>query len=107
MANLDHHLVRTPEEAWELYAKEVQPSSVPKRTLNEKKDAVGRTWVKIFCANCGKPDGWVTKDWAYYVSSLCDQCVFTHGHPPLSPFTEEDTRAARRGDPVPTRFSGV
>ena len=36
-------------------------------------------WVPIFCANCGKPNGYVPEENMDFVCWLCDPCAVTVG----------------------------
>ena len=49
-----------------------------------------RLWEPIFCANCGKAEGYVTKGTP--IVRLCNDCFQKHGHLPLPlvPGTEGD-----------------
>lgn len=57
------------------------PDSRAIRSRNEKKHILLGWMQEVFCANCGKPQGMVTKDWAVYIHCLCDDCVLKHGRP--------------------------
>jgi hypothetical protein len=43
-------------------------------------DGVERNFVRAYCGNCGKPDGYVTET-AAHVFVLCNACVAKHGVP--------------------------
>ena len=48
---------------------------------NEKKHKLLGWMEECFCVNCGVSQGMISKDWAKYVFSLCDECVFKYGPP--------------------------
>lgn len=37
---------------------------------------------KVYCANCGKPEGLVTAGWCPHVFVLCQPCAKKNGPPP-------------------------
>jgi hypothetical protein len=64
------------------------PDARAQRSRNEKKHKVLGWMEEIFCINCGKSGGMISKDWAAYVSYLCDDCVEKHGTPPMTEVPE-------------------
>lgn len=58
------------------------PDARAQRSRGEKQSVLLGWMEKVFCVNCGKPHGMISKEWAQYVFCLCDDCVFTHGKPP-------------------------
>ena len=68
---------------WRDIARE-HPDARAHRSLNEKKHKVLGWMEEMFCINCGHSGGMISKDWAAYVSYLCDDCVFKFGKPPLT-----------------------
>jgi hypothetical protein len=47
---------------------------------------------QVFCANCGRYGGLVTKDWAEWVFYLCQPCGQRHGDIPLPEIPDEIVR---------------
>lgn len=47
---------------------------------------------KVYCANCGAPQGLVTADWCPHIFALCNECVAKNGAPPLPELPEEMVR---------------
>jgi hypothetical protein len=44
---------------------------------------IGRlSYERVFCANCGKPGGAVTPEFAAHVFYVCDNCACKCGDPP-------------------------
>jgi hypothetical protein len=59
------------------------PDSRPKISRGDKFSKVWGWMEKIFCVNCGKDGGVVTRDSIPFVLYLCDDCAQKHGHLPL------------------------
>ena len=57
----------------------------------------GMWWDKVYCANCGKPDGLVTSDWTPHVFALCDACVSVGGQPAGVTRLDEGAERIARG----------
>jgi hypothetical protein len=72
---------------WREIARE-HPDARAQRSKNEKKHKLLGWMEEIFCINCGTSGGMISKDWAAHVSYLCNDCVGTHGHPPLTEVPE-------------------
>jgi hypothetical protein len=68
------------QAAWAAIAKE-EPDARAQRSRHEKKSVLLGWMEEVFCVNCGRPHGMISKEWAAYVFCLCDDCVFTHGKP--------------------------
>lgn len=62
---------------------ETYPDARAQRSLGEKKSRLLGWMERVFCVNCGKDGGMVSKDWAAHIFYLCDACAQTHGHLPL------------------------
>jgi hypothetical protein len=46
----------------------------------------------VFCANCGKYGGLVTKEWISWVFYLCEPCARSHGNIPNPEIPDEIVR---------------
>ena len=68
-------------KAWNQVAK-VWPDSRAQQSHNEKKHKLLGWMEECFCANCGCSQGMISKEWAQYVFSLCDDCIKEFGPPP-------------------------
>lgn len=82
-------------KGWEAVAKE-EPDARARRSRNEKKSVLLGWMEECFCANCGKPHGMISRDWAAYVFCLCDDCVGKHGKPPHLIEIPEDVVTGQR-----------
>jgi hypothetical protein len=69
-----------------------QPDARAKRSVNEKKHHLLGWMEEIFCVNCGRSGGMISKEWAAYVFNLCDDCVEKWGHLPLPEIPESLVR---------------
>jgi len=72
---------------WQAIAREM-PDARARQSKNEKQHRVLGWMEKVFCVNCGTSGGMISKDWAAYVTYLCDRCVDTHGRPPMTELPE-------------------
>lgn len=72
---------------WKEIARE-HPDARARRSLNEKKHKLLGWMEEIFCINCGRSGGMISRDWAAFVSYLCDDCVEKHGRPPMTEVPE-------------------
>jgi hypothetical protein len=43
--------------------------------LKQHKFFANQNWEPIFCANCGKPGGWVGEEFCTFACWLCDPCA--------------------------------
>jgi len=68
------------------------PDARARRSLNEKKSKLLGWMEEVFCANCGRPGGMITRDWAAHVFYLCDRCEDQHGHLPIPELPESLVR---------------
>lgn len=74
------------DQLWRSAAKDL-PDARTKETNHNPTRAEKMHWLlgwmePIFCSNCGRPKGMISRDWAKYVFALCDDCVAKHGPPP-------------------------
>lgn len=67
--------------AWASVARE-EPDARARISRNEKKSVLLGWMEEVFCVNCGKSHGMISKDMAAYVFCLCDDCIGKHGRPP-------------------------
>jgi len=71
---------------WRSVAQVLPDARVRETNLNpsrhEKKSLLLGWMEECFCANCGKPQGMISRDWAAHVFCVCDDCVAKHGQPP-------------------------
>jgi len=72
---------------WKEIARDT-PDARAARSLGEKKHKLLGWMEEVFCVNCGVTGGMISKDWASYVTYLCDDCVFKHGRPPMTEVPE-------------------
>ncbi len=66
------------------------------RTRRAKNELFSRLlgWMEpIFCVNCGKPAGMITREWAAHVFWLCDECDQIAGSRPELQIPEELVRS--------------
>ena len=68
-------------KSWEHVAKE-QPDARARESRNEKKHKLLGWMEEVFCVNCGRPHGMITRESAAYVFCICDECVKKFGRPP-------------------------
>lgn len=52
-------------------------------------------WVHIYCANCGRPQGFVPERFITCTFALCDRCCDRHGTP-ASMYVESDAAFRER-----------
>lgn len=83
------------DPTWLAIAREI-PDARAKRAKNELKHRLLGWMEPIFCTNCGCDGGMISRDWAAYVTYLCDACVETYGHPPLTEAPESLIRGDMR-----------
>jgi len=69
-----------------------QPDARARRSLNERKHPQLGWMEAIFCVNCGRPGGLISKEWAAFVFNLCDLCVERWGGLPLPEIPESLVR---------------
>jgi hypothetical protein len=67
---------------------QILPDARTRRPLNEQRHAQLGWMEPVFCSNCGRPGGLISRDWAAHVFYLCDSCEETHGHLPLPALPE-------------------
>lgn len=72
---------------WKPVAAEM-PDARAQRSKNEKKHRLLGWMEEIFCVNCGRSGGMISRDWAPYCFYLCNECVGTHGRLPLPELPE-------------------
>lgn len=72
---------------WRAIARET-PDARARRSRNERHHRVLGWMEEVFCVNCGRSGGMISKEWAAYVTFLCDDCVGTHGRPPMTELPE-------------------
>jgi hypothetical protein len=77
---------------WQAIARET-PDARAKRSVAEKKHKLLGWMEEIFCVNCGQSGGMITRDWAAYVTYLCDECVAKHGRAPMTEVPEQLVRS--------------
>ena len=68
------------------------PDARAKRSTEEKRHKVMGWMERVFCINCGGDGGMISRDWAAYVSYLCDDCITRHGQPPMTEVPESSVR---------------
>jgi hypothetical protein len=59
------------------------PDARARRSLNEQTSRRLGWMQEIFCVNCGRSGGMISKEWAAHVFNLCDDCVEKWGRVPL------------------------
>lgn len=72
---------------WAAIASET-PDARAKRAKGEKMHKLLGWMEEIFCINCGCSGGMISREWASYITYLCDGCVVTHGRPPMTEVPE-------------------
>jgi len=85
----------------------ILPDARALRSKNEKKHKLLGWMEEIFCVNCGKSGGMISKEWAAHVFFLCDDCVGTHGQVPLLALPESLVRNPLTGPPEGPLVQGV
>lgn len=75
---------------------QTHPDARARRSLGEKKHRLLGWMEEIFCINCGKSGGMISKDWARHVFNLCDECVGKWGALPLPEIPESVVRGHGR-----------
>jgi hypothetical protein len=60
------------------------------------------TWEAVYCANCGKQDGWLTADWSPHIFCLCNDCAQKMSPPAGFVKLTSDDESLARGDTVPS-----
>jgi hypothetical protein len=76
---------------WKTVAK-ILPDARARRSVNERRHRLLGWMEEIFCVNCGKSGGMISKEWAAHVFNLCDDCVEKHGGLPLPEVPEHLVR---------------
>jgi hypothetical protein len=71
-----------PERKWGL------PTALAKRSTREVQYKEGYR-CRVFCVNCGKKGGMVTKEAFEHVFYLCELCAGTYGELPMVPVPDE------------------
>jgi hypothetical protein len=95
------------DPTWRDVAREL-PDARAVRSRNEKKHKLLGWMEEIFCVNCFRSGGMVSKHWAAHVFYLCDGCVAKHGHVPLQTMPESLVRdPLSPGPPTAALIQGV
>jgi len=63
-----------------------------RESVNEKKHFLLGWMQEIFCVNCGRSGGMISKDWVDFIFHLCDECAEKHGRIPLPEIPENIVR---------------
>jgi hypothetical protein len=68
------------------------PDARARRSRDEKKHKLLGWMEEIFCVNCGRSGGMISRDWAAHVFYLCDDCDQQHGQVPALTIPESLVR---------------
>jgi hypothetical protein len=60
-----------------------RPDARMRQSVAEKRHKLLGWMEQVFCVNCGKEGGMISRDWARHVFYLCDECAITHGTLPV------------------------
>lgn len=75
--------------------KSTLPDARAQRSLNEKKHRVLGWMEEIFCVNCGRSGGMISKAWAAFCFYLCNDCASTWGRLPIPEIPESLVRSQK------------